>query len=107
MTKQPHTPLGNGALAVIKSHVTYLRRNANNAEAVGMLKTILIQAENLHYLMQEAYKAKTPEKQELRDLIIRAWDETAPCPDGAGGQSFCPSCLFETLKELLLGADND
>lgn len=47
------------------------------------------------------------EKRNLRDLIIRAWDETAPCPDGAGGQSFCPSCLFETLKKLLLGADND
>ena len=40
-------------------------------------------------------------KRELRDLIIRAWDETAPCPDGIGEQSFCPSCLFETLAKLL------
>lgn len=38
------------------------------------------------------------EKQELRDLIIQAWDATAPCPDG---NPFCPSCLFETFYQLL------
>jgi hypothetical protein len=36
----------------------------------------------------------------LRDAIIRAWDNTQPCPDGVEG-GFCPSCLYASLQELL------
>jgi hypothetical protein len=58
----------------------------------------------------------------LRDAIIRAWDNTEPCPDGvAAGAKFCPSCLYNSLVKLLeenailaqtihgerLGPDND
>jgi len=58
----------------------------------------------------------------LRDAIIRAWDNTEPCPDGvAADAKFCPSCLYNSLVKLLeenailaqtihgerLGPDND
>jgi hypothetical protein len=36
----------------------------------------------------------------LRDAIIRAWDNTQPCPDGING-GFCPSCLYVSLQEVL------
>jgi len=36
----------------------------------------------------------------LRDAIIRAWDNTSPCPDGVNG-GFCPSCLYASLQQLL------
>lgn len=39
---------------------------------------------------------------DLRDAIIRAWDNTEPCPDGvAAGAKFCPSCLCESLAKYL------
>jgi len=38
------------------------------------------------------------EKKELRTLVFKAWETTAPCPDG---DPFCPSCLFETFYQLL------
>jgi len=38
----------------------------------------------------------------LRDAIIRAWDNTQPCPDGViAGAKFCPSCLYQSLVKLL------
>lgn len=36
----------------------------------------------------------------LRDAIIRAWDNTSPCPDGVNG-GFCPSCLYASVVKLL------
>ena len=36
----------------------------------------------------------------LRDAIIRAWDNTSPCPDGTNG-GFCPSCFYASLQQLL------
>jgi len=36
----------------------------------------------------------------LRDVIIRAWDRTEPCPDGYKAD-FCPSCLFENIVKVL------
>jgi hypothetical protein len=36
----------------------------------------------------------------LRDVIIRAWDNTSPCPDGSNG-GFCPSCLYASVIKLL------
>jgi len=38
---------------------------------------------------------------ELRDLLIKAWDSTAPCPDGVYSTRVCPSCLAEKLEPLL------
>jgi hypothetical protein len=38
----------------------------------------------------------------LRDAIIRAWDNTDTCPDGViAGAQFCPSCLYNSLVKLL------
>jgi len=36
----------------------------------------------------------------LRDAIIRAWDNTSPCPDGVNG-GFCPSCLYASVQQVL------
>jgi len=36
----------------------------------------------------------------LRDAIIRAWDNTKPCPDGTN-YGFCPACFYTSLKQLL------
>jgi len=36
----------------------------------------------------------------LRDAIIRAWDNTKPCPDGIN-LGFCPSCLYASLVKIL------
>jgi hypothetical protein len=33
----------------------------------------------------------------LRDALIRAFDNTEPCPDG----SPCPSCVYTNLIKLL------
>jgi len=41
----------------------------------------------------------------LRDAIIRAWDRTKPCPDGENG-GFCPSCLYVSLQDVLVEAEN-
>lgn len=39
---------------------------------------------------------------QLRDAIIRAWDNTQACPDGVtAGAKFCPSCLYDSLVKLL------
>ena len=38
------------------------------------------------------------EKRNLRDLIIRAWNETMPCPDGNRAGDFCPSCLADQIE---------
>ena len=52
------TPLGDGALKVIKSHLSAIRKWYLDPSIVESLKIIEIQTENLHYLMQEAYKSK-------------------------------------------------
>ena len=36
----------------------------------------------------------------LRDVIIRAWDETEACPDGFEAK-FCPSCLYQSVIAVL------
>jgi len=41
------------------------------------------------------------EKTELRALVFKAWETTAPCPDGVNEFAFCPSCFFETFFKLL------
>jgi hypothetical protein len=38
----------------------------------------------------------------LKDALIRAWNNTDTCPDGViAGAQFCPSCLYESLEKLL------
>ena len=41
------------------------------------------------------------DRQELRDLIFKAWDRTPNCPDGGNGAGFCPDCFFQTFYHLL------
>jgi len=47
------------------------------------------------------------ERQELRDLIFKAWDTTPNCPDGSNGAQFCPSCFFKAFYNLLETRNND
>jgi hypothetical protein len=42
----------------------------------------------------------------LADLIIDAWYRTKPCPDGDIAP-FCPSCLYQTIKQLIEGINNE
>jgi len=53
-------------------------------------------------LMATIRKNNNPYFIDLKDALIRAWNNTDTCPDGViAGAQFCPSCLYDNLVKLL------